>query len=71
MRVTDSNGQQYTIEPEANLKGADLEEANLAGANLTWANLTNATMLNKARFTNIKYDQKTIFPPHFTPPPSR
>ena len=66
MRVTDSDGQQYTIEPETNLS-----EANLNSANLTWANLTDATMLNKASFTNIKYDQKTIFPPHFTPPPSR
>ena len=39
MRVTDSNGQQYTIEPEANLKGADLEKANLKGADLEKANL--------------------------------
>ncbi len=49
MRVTDSDGQQYTIEPETNLS-----EANLNSANLTWANLTDATMLNKASFTNIK-----------------
>ena len=34
MRVTDSNGQQYTIEPEANLKGADLAGADLEEANL-------------------------------------
>jgi len=53
------------------LKGANLTWTKLSSANLTWANLTNATMLNKASFTNIKYDQKTIFPPHFTPPPSR
>ena len=40
MRVTDSNGQQYTIEPEANLKGTDLAGADLEGANLEEANLT-------------------------------
>jgi len=35
MRVTDSDGKQYTIEPETNLSGADLNSANLKGANLT------------------------------------
>jgi len=39
MRVTDSDGKQYTIEPEANLSEADL--------------------------TDIKYNDKTIWPYKF------
>ena len=31
MRVTDSDGKQYTIEPETNLSGADLKGADLTG----------------------------------------
>lgn len=40
MRVTDSDGKQYTIEPETNLSGPDLTNADLEGANLEEANLT-------------------------------
>ena len=44
MRVTGSDGKQYTIEPEADLSGADLRMANLTRADLTGANLSNANL---------------------------
>ena len=44
MRVTGSDGKQYTIEPEADLSGADLRMANLTSADLTGANLSNANL---------------------------
>ena len=44
MRVTGSDGIQYTIEPEADLSGADLRMANLTRADLTGANLSNANL---------------------------
>ena len=44
MRVTGSDGKQYTIEPEADLSGADLRMANLTSADLTEANLSNANL---------------------------
>ena len=44
MRVTDSDGEQYTIEPEADLSGADLRMANLREVDLRGANLSNANL---------------------------
>tara|TARA_B100000446_G_scaffold73944_1_gene69841 strand:- start:170 stop:349 length:180 start_codon:yes stop_codon:yes gene_type:complete len=32
MKVTGTNGKEYTMEPEADLVGADLKRANLSGA---------------------------------------
>jgi len=50
----------------ANLSGANLSGANLSGANLSWADLSGADLsdanLSGADFTNIKYNEKTIFP---------
>ncbi len=49
-----ANDQTYTIQPDANLSGADLRRAglswadlshaNLSGADLRWANLTRADL---------------------------
>ena len=44
MRVTDSDGKQYTIEPETNLSGADLNSANLKGADLSEVDLSKANL---------------------------
>ncbi|WP_059017200.1 pentapeptide repeat-containing protein [Mycobacterium sp. M26] len=54
----------------ADLTGADLRYADLSGADLGRANLTGA-MLDHAILTNVFYDQQTIWPQGFTPPPSR
>lgn len=53
----------------ADLRGANLRSANLRSANLRDANLTGAN-LTGANLENIKYDNKTIWPDGFTPPPS-
>lgn len=53
----------------ANLEGAKLYNANLTNANLTGANLTGAN-LYYASLIGIKYNDKTIWPDGFTPPPS-
>lgn len=51
--------------PKANLTDALLDQVNLAGANLKDTNLTGTTL------TDIYYDESTIWPAGFTPPPSR
>ena len=38
MKVTGTDGKEYTIEPEANLRDANLEWANLSGA--VWSDET-------------------------------
>ena len=48
----------------ASLYGANLRGASLRGANLSYANLIDANL------EGIKYNDKTIWPKGFTPPPS-
>lgn len=48
----------------ANLSYADLSESDLPGANFEGADLTGA------KFENICYDDTTVWPENFTPPPS-
>ena len=52
----------------ANLKGAYLTGANLSGANFGKANLEGAD-LEGANLEGVKYDDDTIWPAGFTPPP--
>ena len=57
----------------ADLTGADLTSANLTGANLTGAYLERANLkgakLVGANLEGVKYDDDTIWPAGFTPPP--
>ena len=46
MRITGSDGKQYTIEPGADLSSADLSQANLSGALLSGANLSGAKLID-------------------------
>jgi uncharacterized protein YjbI with pentapeptide repeats len=55
---------------DANLTGADLSGANLTGADLRAANLSDAH-LSGAKLSDIDYDQDTIWPHGFQPPPPR
>ena len=84
MKIIDINGKEYTIEPDANLSGANLwrtklNDARLQGANLSDANLSDAKLsgaelnganLSEANLTNIEYDDETIWPEGFKPPMS-
>jgi uncharacterized protein YjbI with pentapeptide repeats len=59
----------------ADLTGADLSKSDLTrtvlnGSNLTGAKLTGAKLEN-ARMEDIIYDDQTVWPPGFQPPPSR
>ena len=53
----------------ANLVGANLRDANLLESNLTGADLTGAD-LTGAELEGVIYDNSTIWPEGFTPPPS-
>ncbi|MET8794843.1 pentapeptide repeat-containing protein [Nocardia sp. NPDC004568] len=53
----------------ANLTGASLGSANLTGARLFGANLTGASLIG-ANLTEIAYDDSTVWPEGFAPPPS-
>ena len=62
MKVTGTDGKEYTIEPRAdlrgaNLKGTDLRGASLSNANLEWANLSVAV-----------WNGETVFPKGFEIP---
>ena len=62
MKVTGTDGKKYTIEPRAdlegaNLKGTDLRGASLSNANLEWANLSGAV-----------WNDETVFPKGFEIP---
>ena len=59
----------YANLKSANLKSANLERAILIGADLIDADLTDAD-LTDADLTGIKYNDQTIWPKGFTPPPS-
>jgi hypothetical protein len=57
-----------------NLRGADLRGAYLSGANLRGTDLSGADLngadLSGAILEGIKYDDLTVWPEGFTPPPS-
>ncbi|GAB2672255.1 pentapeptide repeat-containing protein [Nocardia goodfellowii] len=55
---------------DADLRDANLSEAFLSGANLIHANLSGAN-LREADLSEILYDDSTLWPTGFTPPPSR
>jgi len=62
MKVTGTDGKEYTIEPRANLSQANLVYADLSGAdlrdaNLEWANLSGAV-----------WNDETVFPEGFEIP---
>ena len=62
MKVTGTDGKEYTIEPRAdldgaNLRGTDLRGASLRDANLEWANLSGAV-----------WNGETVFPKGFEIP---
>ena len=69
MVVVEVNG--YTIEPGANLEGADLSGANLYEANLSRADLSHADLsgadLTQAAIWGAKASQNTIWPEGFDP----
>ena len=52
MKVTGTDGKEYTIEPEANLSGADLSGAHLVGADLSGADLRWAYLI-RADLTDV------------------
>ncbi|OBI22006.1 hypothetical protein A5712_13905 [Mycobacterium sp. E2327] len=60
---------------KADLRGAHMAEAHMANADLSSANLCSADLsgadLSGANLTDIVYDDKTIWPSGFQPPPSR
>ena len=47
MKVTGTDGKEYTIKPEANLRDANLTGANLSGANLNEAVWNDETVFPK------------------------
>ena len=57
MKVTGTDGKEYTIEPRADLDGANLRDANLEWANLNNANLSGAV-----------WNGETVFPKGFEIP---
>jgi uncharacterized protein YjbI with pentapeptide repeats len=72
MKVTDTDGKEYTIESEASLRDANLSGADLVGADLKRANL-RGTNLNSADLidTNLSgaiWSDDTVFPEGFEIP---
>ena len=62
MKVIGTDGKEYTIEPEANLR-----DANLIGADLNRANLSNAD-LREANLSGAVWNGETVFPKGFEIP---
>jgi uncharacterized protein YjbI with pentapeptide repeats len=62
MKVTGTDGKEYTIEPEASLS-----EANLNSADLRWANLRDAN-LTGADLSGAVWNNDTVFPEGFEIP---
>ncbi|MET8423832.1 pentapeptide repeat-containing protein [Nocardia sp. NPDC004860] len=54
----------------ANLSGADLFMADLSFAHLEGANLANADLHQLSSTDHLTYDDKTVWPKGYTPPPS-
>ena len=62
MKVTGTDGKEYTIKPEANLRDANLYRANLSGASLSWADLIDADL------SGAVWNDETVFPEGFDIP---
>jgi len=62
MKVTGTDGKEYTIKPEANLRDANLTGANLSGASLSWADLIDADL------SGAVWNDETVFPEGFEIP---
>ena len=72
MKVTGTDGKEYTVEPDANLRDANLSDADLWRANLRGANLIRAdlrgTNLNSADLSGAVWNGETVFPEGFEIP---
>ena len=62
MKVTGTDGKEYTVEPEANLRDANLSDADLSGANLSEADLRDANL------SGAIWSDETVFPEGFEIP---
>ena len=67
MKVTGTNGKEYTIESRADLDGAYLRGTNLSGASLSEADL-RGTNLNSADLSGAVWNDETVFPEGFEIP---
>ena len=67
MKVTGTDGKEYTVEPGANLSGANLRGANLSKANLVHADLSG-TDLADANLSGAVWNDETVFPEGFEIP---
>ena len=67
MKVTGTDGKEYTIEPRADLSGASLYRANLTGASLANAYLIRADLTN-ANLSGAVWNDGTVFPEGFEIP---
>ena len=52
MKVTGTDGKEYTVEPDANLRNVRLRGADLREADLTDANLSGAVWNDETIFPN-------------------
>ena len=67
MKVTGTDGKEYTIEPRADLDGAYLRGAKLRWAKLRWAYLRDAN-LEWANLSGAVWNDETVFPEGFEIP---
>ena len=77
MKISGIDGKEYTIEPEASLRDANLTGADLRGAYLIRADLTDVCLneadLGGAKLTNANlsgavWNDETVFPEGFDIP---
>jgi len=72
MKVTGTDGMEYTIEPEANLRDANLSGADLGGIDLEYNNLSEANLmdanLRDANLSGAIWSDETVFPEGFEIP---
>ena len=72
MKVMGTDGKEYTIKPEANLRDVNLSEADLGGTNLNSAGLSSANLnsadLGGADLSETVWDDETVFPEGFEIP---
>ena len=72
MKVSGIDSKEYTIEPRADLDGANLRGASLSGANLLGTNLIGANLseadLSKANLSGAVWSDETVFPEGFEIP---
>ena len=67
MKVTGTDGKEYTVEPDANLSGAYLSDADLWRASLSEAKLNDAD-LRGADLSGAVWNDETVFPEGFEIP---